>query len=73
MSKLRKENQKLLIENKETKATVHSNIAHLQKQMTEALTIALSKKTTLEAKLKEAENYILELESSRENNGSATN
>jgi hypothetical protein len=42
---------------------VHSNIADLQRQMTEALTIALNKKITLEAKLQEAESYILELES----------
>lgn len=67
MSRLRKENQKLLIENKETKATLHSNIADLQKQMTEALTITLNKKITLETKLEEAEKYILRLESERRN------
>ena len=66
MTKLRRENQKLLTENKETRATLHSNIADLQKQMTETLTIALHKKVTLEAKLQEAERYILELESERE-------
>jgi len=65
MAKLRKENQKLLIENKQTKATLQCSIGELQRQMTEALTVALNKKVSLEAKLQEAESYILELESAQ--------
>lgn len=66
MASLRKENEKLSKENKQTTATLHSSVADLQRQMTEALNIALRQKATLEAKLQDAEATIADLEAELE-------
>lgn len=63
VSALEKQNEKLSIENKKIKGTLHSSVAELQRQMTEALTVALGQKATLETKLKDAEDTIADLQS----------
>lgn len=62
MSDLREQNKALTKENASTSATLHSHVADLQRQMTEALSIALQKNASLSAKLEEAENTIAELQ-----------
>lgn len=62
VASLRKQNVKLQNESDQTKATLQSSVAQLQRQMTEALNMALSRKNQLEARLQEAESTVAELQ-----------
>ena len=58
---LRAKNLKLERENHQMNVTLQTTVAALQKQMTEALAIALNKKIEVEEKLSEAEATIVDL------------
>jgi SMC interacting uncharacterized protein involved in chromosome segregation len=55
---LKRQNEKLLKENRSINETLQSTIGSLQSQMAVAMTTALKKKSELEQKLVEAENTI---------------
>ena len=62
MSKLRKENRELKIENEKTSTALQSTVVDLQRQMSEAIGIALQKNAALTQQLAEAQERILQLE-----------
>lgn len=64
MAKLRRQNQSLLKDNRESKAALECSVAALQKQMAEALTTAMTQNAQLKDKLKEAESQLQMLGSS---------
>jgi hypothetical protein len=65
MSKLKREKNSLLQENGESKLALESSVALLQKQMAEALTLAMTQNKELKAKLEDAETQIKRLQCSR--------